>query len=188
MTMRRYYRHAARAIPLLWLLSGSATFPASQGALDLEVKAGFVMNFVRLTNWTAIPGEESAARLPICASSESGFYNAVKRAAAGKTVGDRVIAVSVDPVPDPRRCRVLIVDESQYRTARPALAAMRSFPVLTVGNGAGFLDMGGMFEITQEKGKVQFDAGTDAIRRANLDVSTRLLRLAHSLRGAGNAF
>ncbi|MBC7924614.1 MAG: YfiR family protein [Bryobacteraceae bacterium] len=161
----------------------SATLPPK----ELELKAVYVLNFIRLVKWVEIPGE-NVTKLPVCALAKSDFATTVGETVTGKTVGNRVISFRLTPSPDPLLCRVVIVDTASYPVAQPALHAVRDAPVLTIGNGPGLLAMGGMFELIVEDRKVQFDASLDAVRRAKLDVSARLLQLSRNLRkGSGSA-
>jgi hypothetical protein len=153
---------------------------------ELEVKAAFVLNFVRLVKWDSIPGEGDNAELSVCALGNSDFANAVRGVAAGKVVGTRSISVKLNPNPNASHCRVLIVDAAQYPIARQALNGIRNAPVLTIGNGPGLIPLGGMFELIVEDRRVQFDASLEAVRRAGLDVSARLLQLSRNLRKGAN--
>lgn len=167
-----------RALP-----GAAATENAPAG--DLDVKAAFVLNFIRLVNWSSVPGEQNSRELVVCACSKSDFFAAVRSVAEGKTVGSRSIVFKIEPLPDIQRCRVLLVDRAHYQSARQVLAAIRDAPILTVGNGPGLLDAGGMFELIVQDRKVQFDVGLEAIRRSGLDISARLLHLSHNLRTGG---
>ncbi len=149
---------------------------------ELEIKAEFVMNFIRLVNWKNLPDDRDAGNLPVCALANSDFSDAVKKIASGKQVGDRIIQFRLEPNPDPQRCRVLLVDANQYKIASSALNPLRNFPVLTIGNGPGLTEVGGMFDLVVEERKVRFDSNLDAVRRSNLDVSPRMLRLSRNAR------
>jgi hypothetical protein len=166
-------------------VAGTAATDAAPAG-DLEVKAAFVLNFIRLVNWSEVAGEANNRELPVCACSKSDFFTAVRSLASGKPVGNRSIVFRIEPAPDVRRCRVLLVDRAHYQSARQVLGAIRDSPILTVGNGAGLLDDGGMFELIVQDSKVQFDIGLEAIRRSGLDVSARLLHLSRNLRTGGN--
>ena len=178
---------------LAWALAGQTALRAASSSDpppdELEVKAAFVLNFIRLVGWPSVPEEGNGTELPVCALAKTDFANAVRQAVDGKAVGNRTISFKITPAPEPSRCRALIVDTSQYPMAREVMKAVRDSPVLTVGNGAGLLAIGGMFELVVEDRKVQFDASLEAVRRAKLDVSARLLQLSRNLRkGAGRGF
>jgi hypothetical protein len=119
--------------------------------------------------------------LPVCALANSDFAAAVRQAVAGKTVQNRPIVFRFEANPEPSRCRVLVVDAAEYRTALPALDAVGGAPVLTIGNGPGLIELGGMFELVVEGRKVRFNTNLEAIRRANLQVSANLLQLSRNL-------
>ena len=149
---------------------------------ELDLKAAFVLNFVRLVKWERVNNELDNSELSICALANSDFTNAVRSLAAGKLVGTRSIAVRINPNPDPAHCRVVIVDATHYPIAREALNAVSDAPVLTIGNGPGLIPLGGMFEFIVDQRKVQFDISLKAVQRAGLDVSARLLQLSRNLR------
>ena len=151
---------------------------------EMQLKAAYVLNFIRLVKWAA-GGEGAGPELSVCALGNSEFSNAVRRVVDGKLMGTRTIAVKVNPNPDSAHCRVLIVDEAQYATARRALVAVKNAPVLTIGNGPGLIPMGGMFELVREGRKIEFDASLEAVERSGLDVSARLLQLSRNLRKGG---
>ncbi|MFB3777113.1 MAG: YfiR family protein [Bryobacteraceae bacterium] len=181
---RRVFRAALTLVTLAvagrtTLIGGTSATPPED---EFKLKAAFVLNFIRLVNWASVPGEQGDSRLTVCALGNSDFAAAVRATVTGKTAGNRPISFRFTPNPDPAQCRVLIVDSSQYPIAREALSAVQAAPVLTIGNGPGFLSLGGMFELVVEDRRVLFDAGLDAIRRARLDVSARLLQLSRNLR------
>jgi hypothetical protein len=176
---------ALGALALGALLASQIDLRAESGGAppgELEVKAAFVLNFIHFVYWAKIPGEENAADLPICATANSDFAEAVRRVIAGKTAGSRSISLRLDPSPNPVRCRLLLVDAADYRSARPVLNAIKGAPVLTIGNGPGFIQSGGMFELIVQDRRVQFNTNLEAIQGANLDVSARLLELSRNLK------
>jgi hypothetical protein len=148
---------------------------------DTELKATFIMNFLRMVRWNASASEVDVSTLGVCALSNSELFGLVRAAGRGKGVGDRTINVIVTPDPEPAACRVVIFEASQYGRAPAVLKRFDHAPVLTIGNGPGFLKAGGMFELVIDDGRLQFNACLEAIRRSGLEVSARLLRLARSL-------
>ncbi len=149
---------------------------------DLGVKAGFVVNFIRLVNWLSIPGEQNSAVLPVCACSRSEFAAAVENAVSGKMVGSRSIVFRIEAPPDLRKCRVVLFDRQQFPFSRSAVRTLRGAPILTIGNGPEFADTGSMFQLVVESGKVRFDVCLDVIRHSGLEVNSGLLQLSRNLR------
>jgi hypothetical protein len=182
--------HGICAVALLLAMASQTALQGENSAdlptSELELKAAFVLNFVRLIKWESVAGEGDNPELSVCALGNSEFGNVVRRVTARKLVGTRSISVKVNLNPDPAHCRVVIVDSAQYPIARQALNAVKNAPVLTIGNGPGLIEMGGMFELIVDGRKVQFDASLEAVRRGGLDVSARLLQLSRNLRKGGN--
>lgn len=147
---------------------------------ESEVKATFVLNFIRFVTWSGIQGENSVD-LPVCALANSDFANAIKLAVSGKLVQGRAISFTLDVAPDPSRCRVLIVDVAQYPIAAAPLHAVSAAPVLTIGNGPGFMEIGGMFELILENRKIRFDANLNAVRQAGLSMNAYVFQLSRNL-------
>jgi hypothetical protein len=175
-------RRGARCLIALALAGSPPAAPpaGASPASESDVKGAFVLNFARFVSWSNVQGERGDA-LPVCALANSDFAAAVRRAVDGKTVQNRSIVFRFDANPDPSRCRALVVDATEYRTALPALNAVSGAPVLTIGNGPGLIELGGMFELVVEGRKVRFNTNLEAIRRANLQVSANLLHLSRNL-------
>jgi hypothetical protein len=75
-------------------------------------------------------------------------------------------------------CQVLYVDEHNRRTLDSLLRRLGSSPVLTITDASGFADQGIMIEMRKQGQRIVFDVNLAAARRARLDFSARLLKLA----------
>jgi hypothetical protein len=58
------------------------------------------------------------------------------------------------------------------------VAALHDAPVLTISDSAGFTDAGGMAQLFFERGLLRFSIKVEAVKRARLQMSSRLLVLA----------
>jgi hypothetical protein len=79
-------------------------------------------------------------------------------------------------VREPSGCDVLFVPAGV--PAAPLLHDARTRPILTVGESETFLRAGGIVNFFMDDGKVRFEINQDAASRAQLRISSRLLRLA----------
>lgn len=152
---------------------------------EVQVKATIVFNFLRMVYWTNVDGEQNPDELPICALNASELFSAIQSVTRNREVGGRKVVTAVVPNPSISRCRVLIIEPLDYERASSVIRRLRYTPVLTIGNGKGFVDIGGLFELLVEEGNVRFDVNLAAIRESGLEVSARLLRLAKRFRGGG---
>ena len=179
-----------RRLPWLGLLALAALLVAaavsageSDGLLsEHEVKAAFVLNFVRFVNW---PSGTPDAELGICTQGDGPLAQAVDKLTRGKQVGGRQLRVYVTPLGAGPECSVLLVDGNHGKKAYTLLASVDKKPVLTIGEGPSFLANGGMLTLLVENRRVVFEANPAAIQRAGLDISSSLLRLARNLRWGG---
>jgi hypothetical protein len=67
---------------------------------------------------------------------------------------------------------------------RALLQTAASRPVLTVSDDPHFLDQGGIVQLRVVQGRLRFDIDAGAAKRVGLQISSQLLRLAVSVRGA----
>ncbi|MDD5297222.1 MAG: YfiR family protein [Rhodocyclaceae bacterium] len=147
---------------------------------EAQVKAAFVFNLVRYVDWPegALP---PGAPLTVCRAG-SGALSAALSVLEGRQAGGRQIRVrSVEG--DPAGCQVLVLADGD---GNGLLSRAQGRPILTIGEGWGFLEESGIVALVVLDGKLVFGANMDAARRANLRLSAQLLKLARRvLDGAG---
>jgi len=97
----------------------------------------------------------------------------------GKPVQGRNLRIKRAVRPDEiRSCHVLFVPESEEKSISELLRAAGALPVLTIGDVEGFAEGGGAIGFVSRDDRVQFEINPDAANRANLKISSQLLRLA----------
>ena len=145
---------------------------------EYGVKAALLYHFTQFLEWP----EESFAGSPqfrICIFGEDPF-GAHLDAVAHKRTGGRPIVVRryerVGAVAG--RCEIAFIAEDRAKAVGEALRSFRSEATLTVGDGARFVDRGGMIGLVREGSKIRFEINLAETRRAGLSVSARLLRVA----------
>jgi YfiR/HmsC-like len=143
-------------------------------SIEYRVKAAFLFNFTKFVEW---PAERSAPEpLTICIAAFNPFGSVLEEIVHDESVNGRPLQVRVTR--DAAQCDVLFIAE---RVAHePYLRAVRGQPVLTVGERADFLRDGGIVNFVIEDGRVRFDIARQAASRAQLTISSRLLRLARA--------
>jgi hypothetical protein len=75
-------------------------------------------------------------------------------------------------------CHVLFVGETEAAHAEQVVAQVSARPILTVGDAEGFARRGGMINFTRRGSRLGFEINRSAVRRAGLDLSSQLLKLA----------
>jgi len=168
----------ATALLALTLLAGGAVLTAQEQVVpaDASVKAALMFNFAKFTDW---PGMADNAPINHCVVGDEGVASALVQVVRGQTIDAHPIVVS-RPFEASAwgTCQLLFVASSELRRWSASLAAIRRMPVLTVSDGKGFAQSGGVMEFYVESGHMHFIANVDAAALAGVHMSSRLLSLA----------
>jgi YfiR/HmsC-like len=140
------------------------------------VKAAFLYNFAKLTDWPA--SKKTGGRFLLCVLGDDPFARGLD-AIAGKTVNDKVVAVfrGVE-LAQAQQCHLVFIAESESARLRQHLEGLRDRPVLTVSDLPNFAHAGGMIALKVVENRVRFAVNVAAGQRAGLTFSSRLLHLA----------
>jgi hypothetical protein len=162
-----------RILVLLVLLSPQERDPVPVYAL----KAAFLYNFATFVEWPPETFPDARAPFTVGVLGRDPFGDLLEETFRGKTVGGRRIAVKRSrDVDDLRSCQLVFLPEGEA-TAR-ALNALKGASVLTVGESDGFAEDGGCVNFYIDGLRVRFEINPEAAKRANLKISSKLLRLA----------
>jgi hypothetical protein len=153
-------------------------------APDVIVKAAFLFNFAKFAEWPALA---AGAPILICIVGDDAIAAALVQTVRGQNINGHTLDVwRPDEGTAWRGCHLLFVGASEVRRSLSGLAAIRTAPVLTVSDGQGFLQAGGIIELYVEAGRIRFAINIDAAERSGVRLSSRLLGLARVVRD-GNA-
>lgn len=149
--------------------------------LEYQVKAAFLLNFTRYIDWPKKSGE-----LKICVVGPNVFGSALNDEVEGKVVNGRKIVVRKSLSPgEAASCDMAYLSPTGAQEAREALKTLSSSAVVTVGEDAEFLRMGGMIAFTNQDSKVRFYINPIAAGRVGIGISSRLLVLGKNVREEG---
>ena len=107
-----------------------------------------------------------------------------EQAVKDKTVNGRKLQVKrFDNVRNVERCHILFISASEKMRLSKALERTKDLNVLTVSDIGGFARRGGIIGFTMERNKVGFEINVDAAKKAELTISSQLLKLAKVVGG-----
>ena len=168
----------------LVLASGPLTNSAHAASLEYQLKAAFLLNFTRYIEWPARSGK--AGDLNLCVVGPDVFGTALDQVAANKVVNGRRIVIRKNiPTPEAASCDMVYLSLTETGQIREVLEAVASSGVLTVGEEAGFLRLGGMIAFAPQDGKLRFFINAGAAERVGITISSRLMVLARNIRDDG---
>jgi hypothetical protein len=154
-------------------------------ANEYSLKAAFVYQFPQFVDWPAAAWE-GAPHVELCVPRPHPIGPEVALLARGESLHGRPYTVrEVEPGDSITSCHVLFVAATPARSVAERLRAAAARPVLTVGEGDGFLESGGIIRLRVVDRRIRFDVDVVNAQRAGLRISSQLLNLAQSIRGGG---
>ncbi|ACN17382.1 conserved hypothetical protein [Desulforapulum autotrophicum HRM2] len=177
--VKRLKRIFGFAVLLMFLSISAIGNAVSQSMEEYAVKAAFVINFARYTQW---PDESFAGpteALKLCVLGNKTIQSAFQ-ALNGKKINDRTLDVHfLDKAEDAGQCDMMFIGKGVDRTILlDTLAAVTGKPVLTIGETRTFINSGGIINFFSRKGRLHFEINEAIARKNHLKLSSRLLKLA----------
>jgi hypothetical protein len=190
-------------LSILCMLAGVAAARSvrAQG-IDTErgkrIEAGFVLNFLRFTDWPPRTHELPSAPIQVTVVGDSALTANLTQLVRGERIGAQERRVEVRPAREARpgveaeaRALVAQLQESHLvfigrddgHRVEWILDTVRSRPVLTVSDVPDFAAMGGMLGLVVRGGRLVFEANPAAVTAAGVNVSSKVLRLARIVEG-----
>jgi hypothetical protein len=177
---RGRWRSGAGAALALCVLWAPPVWADDDVAPDVTVKAAFLYNFAKFAEW---PGLRAGAPIVVCFVGDDGIAAAFVQTVRGQNISGHALEVWQPQDGDSwRRCNLLFVSAAETRRSLTGLASVRTEPVLTVGDGRGFAQAGGIIELYVEAARIRFAINVDAAERSGVRLSSRLLGLAKVVR------
>jgi hypothetical protein len=154
---------------------------ADEQSLEYQVKAAFVLNFTKFTEWPSSAFPAANSPFAICILGEDPFGGALDQIIQGEAIGGHRMAVQrIKRGSRPQGCQVLFIGQTEKDTGM--VLADLGAGVLTVGEGDSFLRDGGMISFIIENRRTRFDINLAAAENAGLKLSSRLLSVARSVK------
>jgi len=158
-------------------LSGVATAAEPKKADAVTLKAAYVFNFIRFTEWPEAPEPAPSKGLVLQVVGDDDLYEVLHSLAhreAARSVGLSVDTCTADACLAEADAVFLGQSSAGYEST---LQALKGLPVLTISDVPGFASHGGMIEIRYQDKKLTFIVNRDAVARAGLYISAQLLQL-----------
>lgn len=150
------------------------------------VKAAFLYNFTKYVKWPESAFASPKDPLVVAVVGQDPFGKKLDEALKGKTVGMHPLSVvRWKSGAEIERCHLLFVSDSDASRLPRIVEACREKPVLLVGEARGFASRGGAIGFYIQDKKVRFEINPESARRAQLEVSSQLLKLARIVKDDG---
>ncbi|MBN2018817.1 MAG: YfiR family protein [Sedimentisphaerales bacterium] len=169
--------------------------PGSAEYKEYNVKAAFIYNFIKFTDWPDdIPAESNTITIGILGDDPFGnSFSAVENTfIKGKKLiikrfgrfsdlcknGDNKEKNTCAASDILKKCHLLFVCKSEKEQLEQIIGTVASDSILTVGEYDGFIEAGGIINLIPFENKIAFEISMVAAKKANLKISSQVLRLA----------
>jgi hypothetical protein len=149
---------------------------------EYQIKAAFLYNFAKFTDWPSEVLPETSDTLTLCLFADDPVSEALE-SIKGKTVkGRRLTIRRIEPGTDLDSCHVLFIGSAEEKRSLQLLQRLQGSSVLTVGEIEHFAEAGGIINFFVERNKVRFEINVSSAEKARLKLSSQLLGLARVVR------
>lgn len=180
----RHHIRAGRWTVLGFVLSALVLSPAPRALAQSEdgVKAAFLYNFAKFTEWPAAAFADASAKISIGFVGGGALADTFSQAITGKNANGREFDVKkLGGAAEAGSCHIVFVSDASQAGA--VVSATKGKPVLTVGEGEGFTGAGGMIGFVKDGAKVVFELNLEPAGAAGLKVDAKLKSVAKSVKG-----
>lgn len=161
----------------------SPSVQAQEQAQEASVKAAFIFNFIKFTDWP-LARLESSPVLQVCILSVREPLRTAMGVLDGKTALGREMKLrTLEGADSAETCHVLVLGDVLAQRTPPLQRLAQARSILTIGESEGFIDAGGMIGLLVLDHKVRFEINLEAVRNAKINLSAQLLRLALRIKG-----
>jgi hypothetical protein len=177
---------AALASCIAFLACTAAFAAEGDGALERQVKAAFIYQFIPYVEWPPRLHRDAESPVVVAVAGPESVVADLEQTIGNRTAKGRPVVV--------RRWRdnegagaphILFVTRSEA-SRLPAIArSAQANGTLVVSEQENGLDQGSMINFRLVEGRVRFDVALAPAERAGLRISARLLTVAQSVRPAG---
>lgn len=176
--MRRRTLITACAGIVVALAAGVPAHAASEYAL----KAAYLYKFAAFVEWPRSSFPAPSSPLNLCIVGFDPFGDYLDRAIAGQRIGERpIVARRLERAHPDADCHIAYVAGSRAESVAEGLAALRGSPILTVTDQSMGSPRGAIHFVVKDQ-RVRFHINDEAAEQNQLSISSKLLRLALSVR------
>lgn len=148
-------------------------------APEYKIKAAFLYNFAKLTEWPADAYPEDTSPFTIGVLGQDPFDTALKETVEGKKIAGRPInIVYFTQLDEIENCQLLFISGSEQRRLAGILYILNERPILTVSDIDGCAGQGVIIGLLKRGMEVRFEINRQAAGKNKIVLSSKLLRLA----------
>lgn len=147
---------------------------------ESSVKAAFVYQFANFVEWPETSFENRNSTLKIGVVGDEELLAALRKIVVGKKIGQRSIEIITNGLLEDnfKECHILFIGTNDQKSLSTYIERRDALPVLAVSDSPSFTKNGGIIRLFGADKKIRIEINIDAAERAQLRISSKLLRLA----------
>jgi len=169
---------------ILTAMALSAIPASTQSVSAPALKGAYLFRFTQFVEWPT-QVVTAGAPLAICVVNDAAVADALEQIIRGHTVETHALTLrrlkAGEPLPT---CHVLYLASAELKWPADVVETLNGKFVLTVSDASGFARAGGMLELFLENGRIRFAVNLEALQRARIVLSSRVLILAKIVKDA----
>jgi hypothetical protein len=164
-----------------WVALSSFVGHGVQSALaagEYEVKAAFILNFIKFTEWA----DTNRSTTAVCVYKDPDVFQTAK-SLEGKRANESTLSLVLVEEPSTiEPCHVVFIPRGASDLGE-VLKAAKGRGILTIGDTPDFLERGGMIGFLQEGDRIRFTISQQNASAQGLKFSAKLLALGVTISG-----
>lgn len=171
-------KHLTYYFILICLFLGKTSLLA-QSYSEAEIKAAFVCNFAKFSQWPSTKFKTDTSSIIIGLVGEEPFGEIIYKIAKSAQVNDRKILVKkIENLSQLSEIHLLYIGKVDAATLTNFLGLSPKNSVLTISELKNFCQMGGIINFSKDKAKYGFEINDKIAQKSKITISAKLLKLA----------
>jgi hypothetical protein len=155
---------------------------ASNQSSEYKIKAGYLYNFTKFIDWPDDSESSPEQTFTICLLGNDPFGDVLTPINNKKAKGQQIELVRFTRMSqEVSNCKILFISRSEQKHIKNILHELSGLSILAVGDMDNFAEAGGIVGFVIRDGRVRLTINHMAAQQANLNISAKLLEIAHVL-------
>jgi hypothetical protein len=146
-------------------------------AHESEIKATYIYNFAKFTEWAA--GKTENDPINLCIMGKGSLNGNLEKLVVGKTVKNRPLLVRhISPSDEFNFCHILFITFPESDEVLNVIKKLGSKKILSVSDYSEFIELGGQIRFFVAESKVKIEINLPSLEKAGIKIDARVLNIA----------
>lgn len=167
----------------LFLLSTTSLCAEQVLYNEYDVKAAFIYNFAKFTEWPENARSSQNDFLKLCIIGDNPFGTSLKKLEGKQVKNKKLLIEHIESVSSIKGCDMLYISKSEEKNLISIVDYANNYNVLTISDQVGFEIKGVVINMFVSEDMIRFNINVDSAKKSGLRISAKLLKLASKVYG-----